>query len=121
MKILIITNTILSLMACIQLFRTLFILMISRAKINSKKGLPEFLYGAAETEVARRVAIFLILAKDLLLLTWNVSRIMGGYIVYATEWITVTSLIFHTIMFLTAHVIFLIYTGRTKILIKYFK
>lgn len=128
MKYLIILDGIFSLLACFQLFRALAKSHVLEAKLNANSDKLEqrgLIYLLAEDKILlqllARIIMWLLIIANFFLFTWSLSRMFNNFAPYATGWITYTAVIFHFIMFLIAHFMWMIYNGSNLSFFKIFK
>lgn len=121
MKIIIIINAIIPLLACIQSCRVL----IMSYSIDRYLKTRSIHYDLAEEKIgyekAGRIYIMLVLASNTILLLWNVSRMVNNFAPYATKFITVTSVLFSIILFAKAQLILMLFKNSNLKLFKKLK
>lgn len=111
MKILIIINTIIPFLACIQSFRALIMSYAISRYVKSRSILFELTEHKVGYMKAGRFYIYLVLLGNSIWFLWGISRITNNFVPYATYSITFTSIIFSVILLLQAHLILIFFKG----------
>jgi hypothetical protein len=113
MKYLIIANTIIPFLACVQILRAFIISRHMQAHITARS----IRYAMTEDKVlyekTARAYILLVLAVNTIWFMWNLSRIMANWLPFSSSFIATTSIFFSVILFLKAQIILITAKGKT--------
>lgn len=128
MKIIIILDTIMPMLAAFQLCRAIYHSYILESKLFASKNQLEkvgLIYLLSEDKMLLqrmgRIVMMLLVVGNFLLSSWGVSRIINNFAAYATGWITTTAVLYHLIMLTIAQFIYMIYKRSDLSFLKKFK